>query len=204
MAYTDFTAKDLRLQFGVEMHGKSLFEQVEPVFPSEWLITTLKMGRKFGLDTPKSYQERLTSPIMMELSTLNNHDFAIHSGANLDTDEGLGLYGECDFLFSFNKILDFVLPPVFYVMEAKTMNVEETAAQLVGAKIMNDTQNKPMNTIYGCATTGEEWRFMQYSDNQISVDKTCYSIKHLPKILGILQHIVEESRKQFPELAAVA
>ena len=113
------------------------------------LTTALKMGRKFGLDTPKSYQERLTSPILAELSALNHHDFAVHSGANLDTDEALGLYGECDFLFSFNRLMDFVLPPVFYVMEAKTMNVEEAAAQLVGAKTMNDTQGKPMHTIYG-------------------------------------------------------
>ncbi len=207
MEYSDFTVNDLRQQFGIEFQAKHLFADIQPVQPTEWLVQALRKGTDMGFSNEKSRSERLVSPILLELGDLNNQSFYIYSGANLDVDESLGLRGECDFIFSFSRMQDFVLSPIFCITEAKRQNLEkgtiQAAAQLIGAKKMNEIEGKPVDTLYGCSTTGVEWRFLKYTDNQIIVDETRYLIRDLPE-LGVLQYIIEESSKQFPELVAAA
>ena len=208
MAYSDFTIKDLKEKFNIEFVGKELFTDIKPVEPTEWLTAAHRMANGFGFSTEKSRSERLVTPILMELNDRNNRSFSVYSGANMDVDEALGLRGECDFLFSFSRFQDIVMSPIFCITEAKKLDIEkgtiQCAAQLIGAKMMNEKDGKIIDSLYGCSTTGQEWRFLKYIENQIVVDETYYHVRELPKLLGILQYIIEESRKQFPELTAVA
>ncbi len=208
MSYADFSAKDLMQKFGVKFHSKHLFENVPPVQPSEWLETSLNKSLVLGFTNEKSRSERIVSPILIELSDINAYNFYIHSGANLDVDESLGLRRECDFMFSFSQVREFVMSPVFCITEAKKQDIEkgtiQCAAQLIGAKKLNEAEGNPVDTLYGCSTTGLEWRFIEYTDNQIIIDKTYRLINKLPELLGVLQHIVEVSKKQFPELVSAA
>ncbi len=205
MAYADFTAKDLIEKFNIEFVGKELFTDVKPLEPTEWLTDALRKSTAFGFSTEKSRSERLVTPILIELNDRNNRSFSVYSGANMDVDEELGLKGACDFIFSFSRFQDIVMSPIFCITEAKKLDIEkgtiQCAAQLIGAKMMNEKDGKIIDTLYGCSTTGLEWRFLKYVDNQIVVDETYYHVRQLPKLLGILQYIIEESRKQFPELA---
>ena len=204
MSYADFTAKDLMQQFGVKFKSRRLFTDVPPVQPSEWLETSLEKNMTLGFSNEKSRSERIVSPILVELSDINAYNFYIHSGESLDVDADLGLKGECDFMFSFSQIREFVLSPIFCITEAKKQDIEkgtiQCAAQLIGAKKLNEMEGNPVDTLYGCSTTGLEWRFIEYSDNQITIDKTYHLINKLPELLGALQHIIEVSKKQFPEL----
>jgi len=208
MTYADFTANDLMEKFGVKFLGGDLFSDIKSIAPTEWLMTSLEIGKKTGFSTEKSRSERLVTPVLLELSNRNDHRFSIYSGANMDVDEKLGLRGECDFIFSFSQFQDFVMSPIFCITEAKRSDIEkgtiQAAAQLIGAKKMNEKEGKPVDTLYGCSTTGIEWRFLKYTDNQIVLDKNRYLIKDLPELIGVLQHIIEESKKQFPELVAAA
>jgi len=207
MAYSNFTADDLIETFNIEFVGKDLFADVKSVEPTEWLTTALKIATGFGFSTEKSRSERLVTPILMELNNRNNRSFSVYSGANMDVNEELGLRGECDFIFSFSQFQDFVMSPIFCITEAKKLDIEkgtiQCAAQLIGAKMMNEKDGKSIDTLYGCSTSGVEWRFLKYTDNKIITDKKRYLIRDLPELLGVLQYIIEESRKQFPELTAV-
>ena len=207
MSYADFTAKDLKQKFGVKFHAKYLFQDVPSVQPSETLEDVLKGGMNMGFSNEKSRSERIVSPVLWELSKINAYSFYIHSGASLDVDESLGLRGECDFLFSFSQIWDFVTSPIFCITEAKKQDIEkgtiQCAAQLIGAQKLNEIDENPVDTLYGCSTTGLEWRFLTYNNNQITMGKKRYQISsELPELLGVLQHIIEVSKKQFPELVA--
>jgi len=207
MSYANFTATDLKQKFGVKFQAKRLFENVPAVQPSEILEAVLKKGMNMGFSNEKSRSERVVAPVLMELSDINEYSFYIHSGANLDVDESLGLRGECDFMFSFSQIWDFVTSPIFCITEAKKQDIEkgtiQCAAQLIGAQKLNEIEGNPVDTLYGCSTTGEVWRFLKYDDNQIIMDKKRYQISsELPELLGVLQHIIEVSKKQFPELVS--
>jgi hypothetical protein len=198
MAYSDFTVTELMKRFGVKFRAENLFEGVKPIEPTVWLSDALRKSTELGFGSEKSRSERLVTPILLELSDLNHHTFSIYSGMNLDVDESLGLKGECDFMFSFSRIQDFVVSPIFCITEAKKQDLEQgtiqASAQLIGAKKLNEIENNKVETLYGCSTTGIEWRFLKYHHQEIIIDETRYLIRDLPILLGVLQCIIDSSR----------
>lgn len=196
MAYSDFTLDRLIQEFGVEVLGeRSMFAGAPEVAPSAWLVESLHRANNTGFGSEKSRSERLVSPVLLELSSRNQDAFAIISGANLDIDPGRGLSGECDFILSFTRLQDLVRAPVFCITEAKKQDVElgtaQCAAQLLGAARLNQREKKAIPTLYGCCTTGVEWRFLRFASNTFVLDETRYLISDLRKLLGVLQQIIE-------------
>lgn len=200
MAYSDFSTTDLIRKFGVKFEASELFADTPVLPPSEWLTEALRKGREQGFASEKSRSERLVTPILLELSDRNDHNFSIYSGMNLDIDEALGLKGECDFLFSLSRVQDFVSAPIFCITEAKKQDLEQGTvqciAQLLGARKLNELEgNIPLPTLYGCSTTGIEWRFLKLTNHTVTLDENRYLITDLNKLLGILQQILDESRR---------
>ena len=198
MAYSDFTALQLSRTFGVKFKGAVLFGTSQKVQPTDWLHETLRKGRELGFGSEKSRSERLVTPILLELSDSNHHAFSIYSGLNLDVDGENGLRGECDFIFSHSRIQDFITAPIFCITEAKKQDLEQgivqCAAQLVAAYKYNQQEELPVETLYGCATTGIEWRFLTYHHNEVTIDENRYLITELDNLLGVLQHIIDVSK----------
>lgn len=196
MAYSDFTLDRLIREFGVKVRGeRSLFPVVSPIEPSAWLLESLQRANNVGFGSEKSRSERLVSPVLVELSSLNEDAFAILSGANLDVDASRGLNGECDFILSFTRLQDLVQAPVFCITEAKKQDIEmgtaQCAAQLLGAAQLNREAQKSIPTLYGCSTTGVEWRFLRFEDNTFVIDETRYLINEPAKLLGVLQQVID-------------
>lgn len=200
MAYSDFTPERLRNEFNVSFQGSFLFPGVASITPSDWLVEALERANSIGFGSEKSRSERLVTPILLELAKRNEHTFAILSGANLDVDPAKGLNGECDFIFSFTRLQDFVLAPVFCITEAKKQDVEQgtaqCAAQLIGATRLNERDKKSIPMLYGCSTTGIEWRFLRLENNVFTLDETRYLISDPGKLLGILQLIVDITKQE--------
>jgi hypothetical protein len=201
MAYSDFTPDRLVKEFGVDFQGTQLFPNVTPIPPSVWLIESLQRASKIGFGSGKSRSERLVTPVLLELCDRNEHMFALLSGANLDIDPARGLNGECDFIFSFTRLQDFVKAPVFCITEAKKQDLEQgtiqCAAQLVGASRLNEKDGKPIKTLYGCSTTGVEWRFIRFENNVFTLDEARYLISDLATLLGVLQTIINLTGESF-------
>lgn len=198
MAYTDFTLYDLRQQFGAHFRAEVLFPNALPIQPSGWLTQALKMGQGIGFNSEKSRSERLVTPVLLELCERNNRSFSIYSGMNLDVDPTLGLRGECDFIFSYSRIQDFITAPIFCIAEAKKQDLElgtlQCAAQLIAARRLNEFEGNPAQPLYGCSTTGIEWRFLKYEGNEFILDEQRYYLAELPALLGALQAIVNATR----------
>ncbi len=203
MAYSDFTYGEVKRRFGVHFDSRNLFPEVSPVAPSAWLTETLATTASQGFNSEKSRSERLVSPILFELSRRNQHAFSIYSGLNLDVDPAQGLNGECDFLLSFSRIQDFVTAPIFCITEAKKQDIEhgtiQCSAQLIAARRFNELEgNAALPILHGCSTTGVEWRFIRYEQNDLLLDEKRYLISDLPALLGVLQHILDTSRVLAP------
>ncbi len=200
MAYSDFTSIELSKKFGIKFKAKVLFPKLKPIVPSAWLIESLERGQNLGFGSEKSRSERLVTPILLELGHLHKHQFSIHSGMNLDIDEDLGLKGECDFIFSFSRVQDFVTAPIFCITEAKKQDLEQgtvqCSAQLIGAKRFNEMENNPVKVLYGASTTGIEWRFLKYENNEITIDEDRYLITNLEKLLGVFECVIENAAKE--------
>ncbi len=198
MAYSDFSVTELKSKFGIKFTSGKLFSDVIPLEPTAWLSETLRIGKSQGYSSEKARSERLVSPVLSEIQNRNHFVFAILSGMDMNVDKEKGLNGECDFIFSHNRIQDFVTAPIFCITEAKKQDIElgtvQCAAQLIGARILNQAEDEKINTLYGCSTSGETWRFIKYEDNKIVLDEDKYLLGELPKILGILQEIVNRTK----------
>ena len=57
---------------------------------------------------------------------------------------------------------------------------------MVAAQIFNQRQGNEIPKIYGAITTGTAWQFLELEAGTAVLDLEEYSIKNLPKILGIL------------------
>ncbi len=196
MAYTDFTAQDLTRRFGLHFASENLFGTAPLVQPTPWLTDTLRLGQTMGFGSEKSRSERLVSPVLTELCARNDFAFAVVSGANLDADDE-GLRGECDFVLTRTRIQEFITAPIFCITEARRQDVEQgtiqCAAQLLGARKLNEADGQPVPTLYGCSTTGTEWRFLKLTGQTLTLDLPRYYLAELPRLLGVLQAVVGQA-----------
>lgn len=196
MAYSDFTLRQVKRQFGLTEQRASLFPDVAPVSPGSWLLETLSLTRDSALISEKERSEMLVVPVLIELRRQNNTAIGLYSGAFLDVDATQGLNGECDFIMTRgtqNYTLD---TPIFCVVEAKKNDIEnafgQCVAQLIGARFYNEQDGKPTPDLYGCVTTGLEWKFLHLTGSTIQIDLDFYFINELPQLLGALTTVAQK------------
>nr|GFD05241.1 hypothetical protein [Tanacetum cinerariifolium] len=65
---------------------------------------------------------------------------------------------------------------------------------LIAARRLNELEKNPIRTIYGCSTTGIEWRFLKYEGNEFILDEQRYLLSDLPALLGALQAVIDASQ----------
>ncbi len=194
MAYTDFTLEQLQTQFGVKNKIKELFSKKEPILPSDWLNTTLQKSSTIHARTEKAKSETIVFPILLEIKDRNNDFITIFSGDTLNADSDKGLKGECDFIITKNIESFDINFPIIQVVEAKNhdldLGVPQCAAQMIGAKIFNEKRNVPLEYIYGCVTTGDEWLFLKLGQ-ELNIDKRKYYINEIAELLSVFQQIID-------------
>lgn len=194
MAYGDFSFEDIEQKFGIKNKVKRLFDDFQPIMPSERLIEALEMANELPVRSEKAKSETIVFPVLIELRKLNNKFFTIYSGDNLNVDEAQGLRGECDFILS-KDIGSFSINfPILQIVEAKKNDLElgipQCAAQLIGAKIFNERKGVFLDSIYGCVTTGNEWVFLKL-ETDILIDNRIYYLNEMEEILAVFQHIID-------------
>ena len=88
--------------------------------------------------------------------------------------------------------------PIFCLVESKNQAIEDgftqCAAEMYAARLFNQQNNEPFEIIYGAVTNGYDWSFLKLEGNTVYVDIDRYFINELPKLLGILQFIVDQSK----------
>lgn len=99
-----------------------------------------------------------------------------------------------DFLFGRGPQRPLITAPVLVVFEAKNENIDEALGQciaaMVGAQRFHRRHNTGIETVYGCSTTGDNWKFLQLTDTLVTIDLTEYQLAEGDKILDILIHMV--------------
>jgi len=196
MAYSDFTLSDLRTQFKIENRLTALFDQsvITPIQASPTLQQQLQEASELPIKSEKARSELIITPILLELRRLNNKFFTIYSGDSLVADKSKGLTGECDFILAKETGSFSVNVPILTIVEAKKQDIEiginQCAAQLYGAQLFNQQSGTPLEQIYGCVTTADNWKFMRLTDRLVEIDQQTYYKNDIAQILGVLQWII--------------
>lgn len=199
MSFKDFTLDDLRNKFGIENEIKSFFKDIKEQEPSGWLKMVLEINSKMPTKTEKAKSEYIIAPILTSLVEMNNSIFTVYSGETLTGDKDKGLYGECDFILAKNVNTFDVRLPILCLFNAKKGDIDlgivQCSAQMVGIKFFNEKNKVKLDTIYGCVTNANEWKFLKLQGNTIFIDTESFFIKELDKILGIFQNIIDAYKK---------
>jgi hypothetical protein len=198
MAYKDFSLIKFKQAFQIESASVQLFntKTVKSIKPSQRLKDDIKDAETLPIVTEKAKSELIITPIIKEIKR-RNMNFNFFSGFSFNIDSSLGLTGIPDFILakSTQNLIE-IEAPVFCLVEAKNGVVEEgigqCAAEMYAARLFNQQMNKPYETIYGAVTNAFDWVFMKLEDNTIYIDQDRYFLNDLPRLLGIMQHIIEK------------
>lgn len=197
MAYSDFTLEEVVRAFQLTEKKAQLFENIRSLQVSSWLKETLDYSLALGLQsgTEKARSEFIISPILLEITRKNSTTFTIYSGKLLNVDKAKGLIGECDFILSKGESTQTIQTPIVSLVEAKKQDMEmglgQCSAQMVAAQLYNQQRENTIDTIFGCVTTGENWRFLKLRNTVLVIDSITYYIIELDKILGVFQTILD-------------
>jgi hypothetical protein len=196
MPYKSFTIKQLKEQFHLQEAKLELFPaKILPLEPSPYLVTAMERAQRMPLLNENSKSEWIIAPILSDVWNSLGQSFSIFSGVNLKADVKNNLVGECDFVISHQKT-HFLEASVFALVEAKSDNIDnalgQCAAQMLGARVFNHKENVPIETIYGCVTNSDEWRFLKLKEQTIILDTRKYYLSNLPELLGILRYIINQ------------
>lgn len=194
MAYSDFTLRDIKEQFGISNKVSSLFNEIQPIAISKNLAEALEIARLLPVRSEKAKSELIVMPILIELLKRNQQFFTIYSGDFLNADKEKGLAGECDFILAKNVATFDLHTPLLTMVEAKKhdipIGVPQCAAQMVGTRYYNKLTGEELEKIYGCVTTGNEWLFLKLEGDTLTVDNRRYYLGSVEKVLGIFQIII--------------
>ncbi|HZW29949.1 MAG TPA: hypothetical protein VFF52_04530 [Isosphaeraceae bacterium] len=199
MAYAEFDLKTAVRSLELSRHEDAdLFKNVGPIKPSDILRGLLdEFGPvALGINTQQARREYIIAPILMEAKRRSPVAINVLPGVTLAVDPGRGLSGYCDDLITQSPELDDVESPIVAVVEAKkedlVAGLGQAVAEMVAIQLFNEKDGTPVPAVYGCVTSGSDWRFLKLQGKDLFIDRREYHLDEVATILGILVSSAQE------------
>ncbi len=197
MAYSNFTLRQVEKDFHLTIEEKvDLFAHVNAIAPSNELklILAENIPLALAINTEKARSEFLIAPTLLELRRRSNIPISLFSGTEFSISPEQGLTGYCDYLISLSKQQLMISAPVVAIVEAKNEDIKsglgQCIAEMIAAQLFNELENNDIDIIYGIVTSGEIWKFLQITEQTVTIDLSDYYITDIDKIIGVLLHFI--------------
>lgn len=195
LTFGGMTWSILKDKYGIDAERiPALLGERPLVEPSPTLVSNLKRGRHSRLPNERARAYRFIDPVLAEIEELRRGKIATLPEVALEVQGVEGLRGIPDFILSAGRSIEVV--PIIAIVEAKQENIETglapCAAELYATYLLN--QGK-LAQVYGCVTTGTEWRFLCLSgeSKNVRVDDDVYLVNETARLLGAFCSVVDES-----------
>ncbi|ALF54926.1 hypothetical protein ACX27_22235 [Nostoc piscinale CENA21] len=193
MPYSDFTIRKVKQTFGINtIEGEKFLPEIKPIAASDTLSNFLAESLPLAIATgsEKARSEFIISPVLLEVRKILQRKISLFSGADFTVVPALGLTGVCDFLLSRSPEQLEIEAPAVVIIEAKKADLNsgigQCIAEMIAAQKFNEINNQAISTIYGSVTNGTAWRFLQLTEQNVTIDLTDYPLPPVDVILGIL------------------
>ncbi|WP_434687999.1 hypothetical protein [Pseudanabaena minima] len=158
MAYSDFNLSRVRETFGLVIEEpKSLFPNILPTTASNYLITTL--DENLALATAINTEKARSEMVIAPVL------LEVRRQLNYE----IGFFSGTEFNIDPTQGLTGYCD---YILSA----IKDSYAKVSLAD----------RSVYGCVTTGTDWKFMQLCDRTLKIDQRDYFINEVSTILSIL------------------
>ena len=197
MPYSQFTTLAKAIDaFSLTLLEQRFFPIVAPIAPSEilrgYLDETLPIAAS---GSEKVRSEGIIYPVLIEVRRILNRQVSVFSGEDFTVDETVGLNGIVDFLISRSAIVSTIQAPAAVIVEAKKADIVtgygQCVAEMVAAQRFNQVFNQQLKIIYGCVSSGTQWRFLKLEGTHVTIDLTDYPLPPVEQILGFLVWMVQ-------------
>ena len=199
MAYRNFTLEAVVSRFQLEItESANLFSEVEPVALRSDFAADLARNVQLAsaINTEKAKSELIVAPVLVELREQTGRRISLFSGIDFSVDAESELTGVCDFLVSLSPVQHLLQAPVLALVEAKkddlTLGLGQCAAEMIAAQRFNAEKGNDISWVYGCSTTGTDWKFLKLAERCLHIDMELYPIRQCDNILGILASMVAQ------------
>lgn len=193
MAYSKFDLLRVQNELGLTLHETLHFLPPVPSIEADTLLKeTLADSLPLALaqGNEKARSEWIINPILTAVRRLSSHQISVFSGREFNIDETRQLVGYVDFLIARSPRLLVLENPVVMLVEGKPENLNaglgQCGAEMVAAQLFNQRTDQ---TIYGCVTNGELWKFLKLEETHLTIDLEAYAIDPIERLLGILIHL---------------
>ncbi len=197
MSYSQFTIDKVKQDFGLKTIERVRFlpNSVEIIPDSQRLQNILEdLPWAIAVDTEKARSEVIINPVLLEVRRIFNQQISVFSGEEFNVDASIGLNGVCDFLISRSPEQLTIEAPAILIVEAKKSDLKsgigQCISEMVAAQIFNQAKEKSINTIYGCITSGTQWRFLKLEAQTVTIDLTDYPLPPVEQIVSFLMWMV--------------
>ncbi len=197
MAFSDFKYPDVLQPFELSETGiADLFAKITGIAPKPATLDSLELGSELALtiNSEKARSEWLTAPILGEFWGRHGRRINLFSGVEFNADPENGLTGFCDFIIGRTPQLPRIHAPIGIVFEAKRDNIMDGLGQciagMVGIQRFNKREGTPIDPVYGCVTTGSNWKFLRLAGSAVTIDSMEYNLAQVDKLLGIFTYMV--------------
>ena len=157
----------------------------------------MNLSLAIAIGTEKARSELIIMPVLVELRRKLKQQIALFSGTEFNVDNTRGLNGICDYIISQSPEQLAVEAPILMMVEAKKADLNtgmgQVIAEMVAAREFNERENKTNEQVFGCITSGTQWRFLSLEQNILKVELEDISIAPVERILGILLWICTEA-----------
>lgn len=193
MSYSEFNLRKVKQVFGLTtVEGERFLPIIEPIAPSATLTDFLAESLPLAIATgsEKARSELIISPVLVEVRKILHREISLFSGAEFTVDPAVGLNGVCDFLLSRSPEQLEIEAQTVIIIEANKSDLNsgigQCIAEMVAAQKFNEANHQPIQIIYGSVTNDTAWRFLQLTDQTVSIEFRDYPLPPVDLILGIL------------------
>ncbi|NEO82164.1 MAG: hypothetical protein F6K65_30415 [Moorea sp. SIO3C2] len=198
MPYSQFTIEKVKQDFHLTtVEGVRFFpNSLEPIVPSPRLQGILEdLPWAIAVDTEKARSEVIINPVLLEVRRILERQISVFSGEEFNIDVSVGLNGVCDFLISRSPEQLTVEAPTIVIVEAKKSDLKsglgQCIAEMVAAQRFNQAKEQPIAAVYGCVSSGTQWRFLKLEGQTVTIDLVDYPLPPLEQILSFLVWMVK-------------
>lgn len=198
MPYSQFTIEKVKQDFHLTtVEGVRFFpDSLEPIVPSPRLQGILEdLPWAIAVDTEKARSEVIINPVLLEVRRILERQISVFSGEEFNVDVSVGLNGVCDFLISRSPEQLTVEAPTIVIVEAKKSDLKsglgQCIAEMVAAQRFNQAKEQPIPSVYGCVSSGTQWRFLKLEGQTVTIDLVDYPLPPIEQILSFLVWMVK-------------
>ncbi|NEQ80286.1 MAG: hypothetical protein F6K26_08495 [Moorea sp. SIO2I5] len=198
MPYSQFTIEKVKQDFHLTtVEGVRFFpNSLEPIVPSPRLQGILEdLPWAIAVDTEKARSEVIINPVLLEVRRILERQISVFSGEEFNIDVSVGLNGVCDFLISRSPEQLTVEAPTIVIVEAKKSDLKsglgQCIAEMVAAQRFNQAKEQPIAAVYGCVSSGTQWRFLKLEGQTVTIDLVDYPLPPVEQILSFLVWMVK-------------